>query len=132
MGRVKQTVRVDGSSQTAAVAVVGVVALGVVATLALVALVTVGLVVLGVVAVVGLAGTGGARYARYRSEAQAALALWRRDVRAAALQAPSEALSHAHLVQLADPPPPRVALAMRRLQADHADPRRADVTWRRP
>jgi hypothetical protein len=93
----------------------------VIATLALFAMMMVGLVVVGTVAVVGLTAVGGTRLARHQADAQAALALWRRQVRLEAARAPSEALRAAQLGQLDDPPRPRVALAMRRLEAERYD-----------
>lgn len=139
MSRVKQVVQVRGDSSAASVAVVAVVALGVVGVAAVVALVTVGLVVLGTVATVGLLVGGGARYARYRSDGRAAVRLWRENLLREASGAPTAELEHRLLVQLADPPKPRVALAMRRLREDDRPPapstgsaRRVAVTWRRP
>jgi len=139
VSRVKQVVKVNSDSSGAAVAVVGVVALGIVGVAAVVALVTVGLVVLGTVAVVGFLGAGGTRYARYRADGRAAVRLWRENLLREASGAPTAELEHRLLVQLADPPPPRVALAMRRLADDGRPPvpadasaRRVAVTWRRP
>lgn len=116
MAKMKQQVTVRSSGEFLGVAAV----LGVILAfllvcglvVAVVAMFTLALVVVGVSAVVGLTVLGIARMRRHQARAEAALYLWRRTVQEQAQQAPSEALRHAALVQLADPPAPRVALAM--------------------
>jgi hypothetical protein len=132
MGRTTNNISVRSGDA----AVVGVVALGLVglsAVVAIVALVTVALAVVATVGIVALTVVAGVRWRRYQADAQAALRLWRRSVQVAAEEAPSEALRHAALVQLSDPPTPRVALAMRKMETplvDETRPAKTPVTWR--